>query len=59
MENLTLDQISEVISALQLGKAAVKNLDCDMPSWDRKINLAIEMMLEVEKAEVKKNYDLI
>ena len=58
MENLTLDQISEIISALQLGKAAVKNLDCDMPEWNNKIESAIVLMLAAEKNEIQKKYNL-
>ncbi len=58
MENLTLDQISEIISALQYGKFAVKNLDCDMPEWNNKIESAIELMLAAEKNEIQKKYNL-
>ncbi len=57
MENMTADQIGKIISALNCGLSAAKNLETKMPEWESKIQDAINVLIEAETEAVVKFYN--
>lgn len=55
---MTQEQLKQIVSALIIANAAVKNLDVEMPEWEAKVSNALDMAIDAEGDKLRESYKI-
>ena len=55
---MTQEQLNQIVHALTIANAAVKNLDVEMPEWEQKVSAALDLAIDAASDKLRESYKI-
>ncbi len=55
---MTQEQLNQIVHALTIANAAVRNLDVEMPEWEQKVSTALDLAIDAASDKLRESYKI-